>query len=74
MHKEQRKRESRDRRIRDQDEREPDLDNSRDLNSQRFPDKKKSVKKTEAYGLASDFASHDDKDALKGKLSCFDFN
>ncbi|CAJ2665561.1 unnamed protein product [Trifolium pratense] len=60
MHKEQRKRESRDRRIRDHDDREHDLDNS-----QRFPDKKKSVKKAEAYGLSSDFASHDDKDALK---------
>jgi paired amphipathic helix protein Sin3a len=64
MHKEQRKRESRDRRIRDHDDREHDLDNS-----QRFPDKKKSVKKAEAYGLSSDLASHDDKDALKSKLS-----
>lgn len=70
MHKEQRKREIRDRRIRDHAERDPDLDNSRDLNSQRFPDKKKSVKKSEGYGLASDFASHDDKDALKSTLLC----
>lgn len=63
LHKEQRKRESRDRRIRDHDEREHDLDNS-----QRFLDKKKSVKKAEAYGLSSDYASHDDKHALKSKL------
>ncbi|AES74611.2 putative transcription regulator Others family [Medicago truncatula] len=61
FHKEQRKRESRDRRMRDHDDREHDLDNSRDLHSQRFPDKKKSVKKTEAY----DFAAHDDKDGMK---------
>ena len=71
MHKEQRKRESRDRRIRDQDEREPDLDNGRDLNSQRFQDKKKSVKKAEGFGMASDFSSYDDKDTLKSKPSCY---
>ncbi|XP_058778731.1 paired amphipathic helix protein Sin3-like 2 [Vicia villosa] len=64
LHKEQRKRESRDRRIRDHDEREHDLDNS-----QRFLDKKKSVKKAEAYGLSSDYASHDDKHALKSMYS-----
>ncbi|OIW12423.1 hypothetical protein TanjilG_04172 [Lupinus angustifolius] len=69
MHKEQRKRESRDRRIRDHDEREADLDNNRDLNSQRFPDKRKSVKKAEGCGLASDFASHEDKDSLKSMYS-----
>lgn len=69
MHKEMRKREGRERRIRDQDEREPDLDNNRDLNAQRFSDKKKSVKKAEGYGLASDFAAYEDKDALKSKLS-----
>ncbi|XP_027359545.1 paired amphipathic helix protein Sin3-like 2 isoform X3 [Abrus precatorius] len=69
MHKEQRKRESRDRRIRDQDERENDIDNSRDLNLQRFTDKKKSVKKAEGFGLASDFTSYDDKDTLKSMYS-----
>ncbi|MED6209113.1 hypothetical protein PIB30_051552 [Stylosanthes scabra] len=65
MHKEQRKRESRDRRVRDHEEREPDLDNGRDLNLQRFQDKKKSVKKAEGFAMASDFPSYDDKDALK---------
>ncbi|KAG4395714.1 hypothetical protein GLYMA_19G016300v4 [Glycine max] len=64
IHKEQRKRESRERRMRDQDEREHDLDNNRDLNLQRFPDKKKSVKKAEGFGMASDFASYEDKDTL----------
>ncbi|XP_057738666.1 paired amphipathic helix protein Sin3-like 2 isoform X4 [Arachis stenosperma] len=65
MHKEQRKRENRDRRVRDHDEREQDLDNGRDLNLQRFQDKKKSVKKAEGFAMASDFPSYDDKDALK---------
>lgn len=59
IHKEQRKRESRERRMRDQDEREHDLDNNRDLNLQRFPDKKKSVKKAEGFGMASDFTSYE---------------
>jgi len=67
FHKEQRKRESRDRRMRDHDDREHDLDNSRDLNSQRFADKKKSVKKAEGY----DFAGHDDKEGLKRKISYY---
>ena len=66
IHKE-RKRDSRDRRMRDQDEREQDLDNSRDLNLQRFPDKKKSVKKAEGFGMAADFPSYEDKDTLKSK-------
>ena len=35
------------------------------------PDKKKSVKKAEANGLSSGFASHDGKDALKSKLSYY---
>ncbi|KAK7266241.1 hypothetical protein RIF29_18883 [Crotalaria pallida] len=69
MHKEQRKRDSRDRRIRDHDEREADLDNNRDLNSQRYSDRKKSVKKAEGFGLASDFASYDDKGTLKTMYS-----
>ncbi|XP_028778645.1 paired amphipathic helix protein Sin3-like 2 isoform X2 [Neltuma alba] len=66
-HKEQRKRvdkESRDRKIRDQDEREPDHDNNRDFKP-RFPEKKISSKKAEGFGLAADFASYDDKDTLK---------
>jgi len=45
-----------------------------DLNSLRSPNKKKSVKKAEANGLSSDFASHDDKDALKCKLSYYALN
>ncbi|XP_061373184.1 paired amphipathic helix protein Sin3-like 2 [Gastrolobium bilobum] len=69
MHKEQRKRESKYRRIRDQDDREPDLANSRDLNLQHFPEKKKSVKKNEGFGLASDFSSNEDKDTLKNMYS-----
>ncbi|KAK8469973.1 hypothetical protein PHAVU_004G022900 [Phaseolus vulgaris] len=68
IHKE-RKRENRDRRMRDQEEREQDLDNSRDLNLQRFPDKKKSVKKAEGFGMASDFPSYEDKDTLKSMYS-----
>ncbi|XP_012568099.1 paired amphipathic helix protein Sin3-like 2 isoform X2 [Cicer arietinum] len=70
MHKEQRKREIRDRRIRDHAERDPDLDNSRDLNSQRFPDKKKSVKKSEGYGMYSQAFSFCEK--VKEKLSSAD--
>ncbi|XP_061354030.1 paired amphipathic helix protein Sin3-like 2 [Gastrolobium bilobum] len=70
MHKKRRKRESKDMRInRDQDEREPDNNNSRDLNLQRFHEKKKSVKKAEGFGLASDFSSKEDKDTLKNMYS-----
>ncbi|BAU01122.1 hypothetical protein VIGAN_11028300 [Vigna angularis var. angularis] len=68
IHKE-RKRDNRDRRMRDQDEREQDLDNSRDLNLQRFPDKKKAVKKAEGFGMASEFPSYEDKDTLKSMYS-----
>ncbi|KAF7802898.1 paired amphipathic helix protein Sin3-like 2 isoform X1 [Senna tora] len=67
VHKEPKKRvdkESRDRKTRDQDDREADHDNNRDSNS-RFPDKKKSVKKAEGFGLTADFAAYDDKDTLK---------
>ncbi|KAH1100178.1 hypothetical protein GLYMA_13G067800v4 [Glycine max] len=68
IHKEQRKRESRERRMRDQDEREHDLDNNRDLNLQRFPDKKKSVKKAEGmYSQAFSFC-----EKVKEKLSSSD--
>lgn len=73
VHKEQRKRvdkESRERKTRDQDEREADHDNNRDSNL-RFPDKKKSVKKAEGFGLTADFASYDDKDTLKSKPPCY---
>ncbi|XWS44244.1 hypothetical protein CRYUN_Cryun15aG0027700 [Craigia yunnanensis] len=60
MQKEQRKRvekDNRDRRTRDQND--PDHDNNRDFNLQRFPDKKRSGRKTE------EFASYDDNDTLK---------
>ncbi|KAI9153728.1 hypothetical protein LWI28_015603 [Acer negundo] len=66
MQKEQRKRvekENRDRRS-DQDDREVEHDNNRDF-MQRFPDKKKSAKKSEGHGANSNFSSYDDKDALK---------
>ncbi|GMI99169.1 SIN3-like 2 [Hibiscus trionum] len=60
MRKEQRKRvekDNRDLRIRDHDD--PEHDNNRDFNSQRFPDKKRSGRKVEG------FASYDDRDTLK---------
>ncbi|XP_061354942.1 paired amphipathic helix protein Sin3-like 2 [Gastrolobium bilobum] len=41
----------------------------RDLNLQRFHEKKKSVKKAEGFGLASDFSSKEDKDTLKNMYS-----
>lgn len=71
--KEQRKRvdkEIRDKKTRDQDEREHDHDNNRDLNL-RIPDRKKSVKKGEDFGLTAEFTSYDDKDTLKSKPSCY---
>lgn len=70
MHKEQRKRsekDSRDRRNRDQDDREPDHDNNRDSNLQRFPDKRKSGRKVEGFGINANFPSYDDKDSLKSE-------
>ena len=70
-HKEQRKRiekEGRDRRVQDQDDRD-DHDYNRDLNLQRFPDKKKSVKKAEGFGLTAELA-YEDKDAVKSKCTC----
>ena len=62
MQKEQRKRvekDNRDRRTRDQDD--PEHDNSRDFNLQRFPDKNRSGRKIEG------FASYDDRDTLKSE-------
>lgn len=70
MHKEQRKRvekDSRDRKSRDQDDREPDHDNNRDFNLQRVPDKRKSARKVEGFGVSANFASYDDKDTLKSE-------
>ncbi|KAL5806692.1 hypothetical protein ACOSQ4_029425 [Xanthoceras sorbifolium] len=66
MQKEQRKRaekENRDRRS-DHDDREVELDNNRDF-MQRFPDKKKSARKSDGHGVNSNFSSYDDKDTLK---------
>ncbi|XP_061360137.1 paired amphipathic helix protein Sin3-like 2 [Gastrolobium bilobum] len=69
MHKKRRKRESKDMRInRDQDEREPDHINAQQF-LERFHEKKKSVKKAEGFGLASDFSSKEDKDTLKNMYS-----
>jgi paired amphipathic helix protein Sin3a len=70
MHKELRKRaekEIRDRRNRDQDDREPDHDNNRDSNLQRFPDKRKPGRKVEGFGINANFPSYDDKDNLKSE-------
>lgn len=63
LQKEQRRRfekDNRDRRIRDQDERETEHDNTRDFNLQRFPDKRRPPRKVEGYGL-------EDKDSLKSE-------
>ncbi|GLT33331.1 hypothetical protein SLA2020_079300 [Shorea laevis] len=68
MQKEQRKRverDNRDRRTRDQDDREPEHDNNRDFNLHRFPEKRKSARKIEGFGVNSNYASYDDKDTLK---------
>ncbi|XP_048229904.1 paired amphipathic helix protein Sin3-like 2 isoform X1 [Ricinus communis] len=68
MHKEQRKRaekENRDRRNRDDDDREPEHDSNKDFSLQRFPDKRKSGRKGEGFGMNSNISSYDDKDNLK---------
>ena len=62
---------NRDRRTRDQGD--PEHENNRDFNLQRFPDKKRSGRKVEG------FASYDEKDTFKSKLSnflqlCFAYN
>ncbi|GLT35432.1 hypothetical protein SLA2020_098860 [Shorea laevis] len=67
MQKEQRKRmerDNRDRKPRDQDDREPEHDN-RDLSLHRLPEKRKSARKIEGFGVNSNFASCDEKDTLK---------
>ncbi|KAJ8546294.1 hypothetical protein K7X08_018877 [Anisodus acutangulus] len=63
FHKEQKRhaeKESRDRRIHDQDYKEPDNENNEDLSMHRHTDKKKSARKVEEFG-----GPHEDKDALK---------
>lgn len=70
VHKEQRKRvekENKDRRSRDQDDREPEHDSSREFSLQRCPDKRKSSRKGEGFGINSNFSSYDDKDTLKSE-------
>lgn len=69
LQKEQRKRAEKEnnRRNRDQDDREMEHDNNRDFNSQRFSDKKKPSRKVEGFGANSNFASYEDKDALKSE-------
>lgn len=70
VHKEHRKRaekDNRDRRNRDHDDREPENDNNRDFNLQRF-DKKKSAKKAEGFGANTNFTSYDDKDSFKSEF------
>ncbi|KAI3680957.1 hypothetical protein L6452_35737 [Arctium lappa] len=68
LHKEQRKRaekESRDRRSRDQDFKEPDIDANRDMHRL---EKRKSARKVEDFGVHSGLAPYDDKDALKNSM------
>ncbi|XP_023760329.1 paired amphipathic helix protein Sin3-like 2 [Lactuca sativa] len=69
LHKEQRKRsekEIRDRRNRDQDFKEPDIDANRDM---KHLEKRKSARKVEDFGVNSGLAPYDDKDALKSLYS-----
>lgn len=71
MQKEHRKRcekESRDRRNRDDDDRELENDNNRDYKLQRFPEKRKSSRKVEGFGVTANFAPYDDKDSLKSEF------
>ncbi|XP_062023478.1 paired amphipathic helix protein Sin3-like 2 isoform X2 [Rosa rugosa] len=71
--KEQRKRfsemENRDRRNHDHEDRELETDNNRDYNLQRFPEKIKSSRNVEGFGLNANFTPNDDKDTLKSKYS-----
>lgn len=73
FNKEQRKRvekDFRDKRNRDQDDREPEHDSSRDFVLQRCPDKRKPSRKVEGFGMSSNFTSYDDKDSLKSECFC----
>lgn len=72
VQKEHRKRcekENRDRRNRDDDDRELENDNNRDYKLQRFPEKRKSSRKVEGFGVTANFAPYDDKDSLKSMYS-----
>lgn len=68
LQKEQRKRaekDSRERRIRDQDSRESEYESSKDFNMQRVHDKRKSGRKVEDFGSNPTVGSHDGKDAVR---------
>ncbi|KAI3665915.1 hypothetical protein L6452_44550 [Arctium lappa] len=56
----------RDRRSRDQDFKEPDIDANRDMHRL---EKRKSARKVEDFGVHSGLAPYDDKDALKSMYS-----
>ncbi|KAM1009524.1 hypothetical protein FF1_044945 [Malus domestica] len=67
-HRKRSEKENRDRRNRDDDDRELENDNSV-YKLQRFPDKRKSTRKVEGFGLTANFAPYDDKDSLKSMYS-----
>lgn len=70
LHKEQRRRaekESRDRRNRDQDYREPEHDNNRDMGMHRLSEKRKSARKVDDFGANTILAPYSDKDSLKSE-------
>ncbi|CAI9109588.1 OLC1v1009432C1 [Oldenlandia corymbosa var. corymbosa] len=72
LHKEPKKRvdrDSRDRRNRDQDYREPDNENNGDMSMHRGADKKKIARKVDDFGGATGSVSYDDKDSLKSIYS-----
>lgn len=64
LHKEQRKKEIKDRRTRDQDFKDPDIDTNRDMHRL---EKRKSARKVEDYRVRSGLGPYDDKDALKSE-------
>ncbi|PWA44006.1 SIN3-like 2 [Artemisia annua] len=66
LHKEQRKKEIKDRRTRDQDFKDPDIDTNRDMLRL---EKRKSARKVEDYRVRSGLGPYDDKDALKSMYS-----
>ncbi|KAI3699768.1 hypothetical protein L2E82_44292 [Cichorium intybus] len=66
LNKEQRKRSEKDRRNRDQDFKEPEIDANRDMNRL---EKRKSARKVEDFGVHSGLAPYDDKDAVKSLYS-----
>ncbi|KAL3833187.1 hypothetical protein ACJIZ3_007923 [Penstemon smallii] len=70
LHKEHKRyveKENRDKRIRDQNDRDPDTENNGDTNMHRLSEKKKSARKVEEFGGNSNLASYDDKDAIQSK-------